>query len=132
MAVASNGRSNQSTVSIKSIKETIRVALTDTIPTQLKYGVMAHKERPNLRDITSVDGGFMYGYRKVRIKNGIGYVMAGGVSFGHKDLAQYAGQWVYVNASDYWATTAIIGYGKPSENIAMFGIKCGFLSDINE
>ncbi|WP_445766806.1 hypothetical protein [Rheinheimera sp.] len=97
---------------------------------QMKYGVFSQAVRPSERDDTAVDGGFMFGWRKVRIADGVGFVKAGGVKFGHKDLAAHVGKWVYVDASDYWATTAVIGYGLASESIMMGGIKCGFLSDL--
>lgn len=94
---------------------------------QIKYGIMAFDSKPNEKDITSIDGGFMYGYRKVHCINNVGYIKAGGVKFGHKELAQYKNKWVYVDASLYWATSAKIGYGKVSQSIIMSGIKCEFL-----
>lgn len=107
-------------------------SLEVSMPSELKHGIFAHDKKPNVRDIMSIDGGFMSGYRKVKINNDIGYVMAGGVKFGHKDLSKFVGKYVYVDASRYWAITAIVGYGRSAEYTIMSGIKCGFLSDINK
>lgn len=89
-----------------------------------KFGIHSMEEKPTVREIFAADGLLMYGYRKVREKNGIGYIYAHKMKLGCEELAKHKGRWVYVDISDYWATTAVIGYSDAMDGIKYMGVKC--------
>lgn len=97
------------------------------------YGVLSHTHKPPMKDITAVDGILMYGYRKVREKNGIGFIHAHSSKFGCEELANHKGRWVLIDISDYWALSARIGISEPfseqvkESGLQYMGIKCPIL-----
>ncbi|MBO0179458.1 hypothetical protein P3687_22690 [Vibrio parahaemolyticus] len=101
-----------------------------------KVGIYSVPDNPREPDITATDGIMMYGYRKVREKNGIGYILAHNMKFGYSELAEHKGRWVFVDVSEYWAVTAIIGWTHPNKHngIKYTGVHCKVLSesDINQ
>lgn len=91
---------------------------------RLTTGIVSFDKKPNEKDTNAVDGVFMFGYRKVRQGNDCGFVFAGGLRFGDEALLNHIGKWVYVDASDYWATTAMIGRHEVSETEIVMGVRC--------
>lgn len=90
----------------------------------LTTGIVSFDKKPNQKDTNAVDGVFMFGYRKVRQGKDCGFVFAGGVRFGAEALLNHIGKWVYVDASDYWATSAMIGRQQVSATNIVLGVRC--------
>ena len=60
-----------------------------------KVDIYSTPKKPIEPDVTAVDGIMMFGCRKVREKNGIGYILAHNTKFGCSELSKHKGKWVF-------------------------------------
>jgi hypothetical protein len=84
----------------------------------------SHKEKPLVKDTNFTDGFFESGYRKVRVKDGIGYILAQGNKYGSKKLAAHKGRWINVLVENYWGDKAFLGRFTESGLNPMIGTNC--------
>ncbi|MCU8036427.1 MULTISPECIES: hypothetical protein [unclassified Shewanella] len=101
---------------------------TDNVVIRTKVAVYSVPDNPHKSDMLAYDGIMMYGYRKVREINGIGFVFAHKMKFGNSDLLKHKGRWVLVDVSDYWTTTARVGFSHPHDGVQYSGVRCKALS----
>ncbi|EGR2118924.1 hypothetical protein QXB71_002681 [Vibrio cholerae] len=96
-----------------------------------EVGILSYEDNPMEPDIKAPDGIMMYGYRKVREKNGIGYILAHKTKFGCRELSKHKGKWVFVDVSEYLALTALVGFTHPYKHngVKHTGIRCKVLSE---
>lgn len=75
-----------------------------------------HVTKPVLHDTINSDGGFISGYREVYFhkRKLDGYVVVNKRSYGCNALAKFTGNYVYVEASDYWCSNIKVG-GEPNQ-----------------
>lgn len=89
------------------------VGIVDSIVNRLgifvKNRITSYGQKPAFRDQTTADGLFKKGFRKIRTEGPKGFILSRGIRYGHVQLLEHAGRWVYVSIEDYWGKQAKVG-----------------------